>query len=62
MKLKVTYEVEYDFSDPELWQEYTDWLDDYADTRQNRKWFVEDRAVGSDWDNRLDPAGKVRIA
>jgi len=60
--MKVIYEVEYDFANPDVWSEYTEWLDDYPDTRSARKWFVIDRAIGHEDATSVDPAGTVRVA
>ena len=60
--MKVTYEVEYDFSDPKVWKEYIEWLDDYSDTQSERKWFAIDRAIGHEDATSVDPAGTVRVA
>lgn len=59
--MKVIYEVEYSFDNPEIWQDYSEWLGDYPDTRASRKWFVIDRAIGHDM-QAVDPAGEVRVA
>jgi len=59
--IKVIYEVEYDFSNPDIWSEYSQWLDDHADTMSTRKWFAIDRAVGHEENTTVDPQGIVRI-
>lgn len=44
-KVTVTFTVTYNFSG-KLLKEYLGWLDDYKDTKAQRKWFVIDRFVG----------------
>lgn len=45
-KVTVTYQVTYDLSQGKVADEYHEWLDDYRDSKDRRKWFVIDRFVG----------------
>ena len=60
--IKVTYEVEYDFANPDIWSEYSQWLDDDSDTRSARKWFAIDRAIGHEYQTTVDPQGTVKAS
>lgn len=44
-KVTVTFSITYDFKG-QLLKDYLGWLDDYNDTKNQRKWFVIDRFVG----------------
>lgn len=45
-KVTVTFQVTYDLRFGKTRKEYLAWLDDYKDTKSQRKWFVIDRFVG----------------
>jgi hypothetical protein len=59
-KVTVTYEITYEFSG-DLLQEYYSQLDDYADTPNQREWFVIDRFIGHDNLRRFDRNAKLTV-
>ena len=50
MKIKVTNTAIYDFDEPEIQQEYLEWLDGYEATFENLKEFIVDRFVNPNFD------------
>lgn len=61
-KVTVTYTITYDLSPKsKAGREYLAWLDDYKDTKNNRKWFVIDRFIGHHNLGLFDKKAKLTI-
>jgi hypothetical protein len=60
-KVTVTYTKTYDLRNGNLAEEYKEFLDDYRDHKNQRKWFVIDRFVGHHNLELFDPKAKLRI-
>lgn len=60
-KVTVTYSVTYDLSKGEVAKEYLEQLNDYRDTKSQRKWFAIDRFIGHDNLRLFDRKAKLKV-
>jgi len=60
-KVTVTYTVTYDLRKGEVADEYYEQLNDYRDSKSQRKWFVIDRFIGHNNLVKCDSQAKIRV-
>ena len=60
-QITLTYSVTYDLSKGEVAEEYREQLNDYKDTKGQRKWFAIDRFIGHDNLKLFDRKAKLQI-
>jgi len=60
-KMLINIGVKYDLSTGELAKEYREWLDDYRDSKNMRKYFVIDRLIGHNQLSKVDKKARVRV-
>lgn len=60
-KVTVTYSVTYDLSQGEMADEYREQLDDYNDSKAQRRWFAIDRFIGEDNLALFDKKAKLQV-
>lgn len=60
-KVTVTYSVTYDLSKGEIADEYREQLDDYSDSKAQRRWFAIDRFIGEDNLALFDKKAKLQV-
>lgn len=57
MIIRMNYQVEYDTNNPEFWEEYVQWQDDYEHSLDSLVEFATDRFISNERINELDQTG-----
>jgi hypothetical protein len=60
-QVTITYSVTYDLSKGEIADEYREQLDDYKDSKAQRRWFAIDRFIGEDNLSLFDKKAKLTV-
>ncbi len=60
-KVTITYSVTYDLGKGSVAREYQEQLNDYPDSKSQRKWFVIDRFIGHDNLRLFDKKAKLKV-